>query len=119
MKKYRKMLVAMAAFVATTVGAVASPVYYTIFHALEEDTMEVFTYGGQGMLKLSTDGGDSYRQISSFRFDRHGRAVAKVYALNHAPKDAMVSWWHHLTEERTDNPLTPLSKPLRVNFSIR
>ncbi|VGO11596.1 Immunogenic protein MPB70 [Pontiella desulfatans] len=90
MKKYRKMLVAMAAFVATTVGAVASPVYYTIFHALEEDTMEVFTYGGQGMLKLSTDGGDSYRQISSFRFDRHGRAVAKVYALNHAPKDAMV-----------------------------
>ena len=47
MKTYRKMLAVMAAFVVVTLGAFASPVYYTILHALEEGTMKVFTDGGQ------------------------------------------------------------------------
>lgn len=90
MKKYRKMLVAMVAFIAVTVGAIASPVYYTIFHSLEKDTMDVYTAGGHGSLMISKDGGKSYSPISNFRFDRYGRAVARVYQLNRVPQDTLV-----------------------------
>lgn len=88
MNMYRKMLTTIAAFCAVTLGAMASPVYYTILHALDADTMEVFTAGGSGSLSVSTDGGESYSTISNFEFDRYGRAFAKTYALNKVSDDA-------------------------------
>ncbi|WP_372796144.1 fasciclin domain-containing protein [Pontiella sp.] len=88
MNMYRKMLTTIAAFCAVTLGAMASPVYYTILHALDADTMEVFAAGGSGSLSVSTDGGESYSTISNFEFDRYGRAFAKTYALNKVSDDA-------------------------------
>lgn len=90
MKKYSKMLAVMMAMVAATLGAMASPVYYTILHALEEDTMEVFTAGGQGSLSISQDGGESFKTISRFNFDSYGRGFARVYPLNKIPTDSPV-----------------------------
>ena len=90
MKKHSKMLAVMIAMVAATLGAMASPVYYTILHALEEDTMEVFTAGGQGSLSISQDGGESFTAISRFNFDSYGRGVARVYPLNKIPTDSPV-----------------------------
>ncbi len=87
---YRKMMAMLTAVVAMAATSLASPVYYTIFHALEEDTMNVFRDGGEGSLMLSTDGGDSYHPISNFSFDRYGRAIARVGTLNYAPSDAWV-----------------------------
>lgn len=105
MKKYRKMLAATAVFVAATIGAVASPIYYTIFHALEEDTLEVFTAGGSGSLSVSQDGGDSYEVISRFRFDRRGRAAARVYHLNQLPEDSLVKLETTFNESDKGQPL--------------
>jgi uncharacterized surface protein with fasciclin (FAS1) repeats len=104
MKTYRKMLAVMAALVAVTVGAVATPLYYTIFHALEEDTMKVFRYRGEGSVMLSTDGGSSYETISSFRFDKRGRGIAKVFELNDAPGDALVKLVASFNETATGQP---------------
>lgn len=90
MKKYRTMLSIIAAACAAALGAAASPLYYTILHALDEDTLEVFTDGGSGTLSVSEDGGESYTTITRFSFDRRGRALAKTYALNNASEDALI-----------------------------
>ncbi|WP_372794017.1 fasciclin domain-containing protein [Pontiella sp.] len=90
MKKYRTMLSIIAAACAATLGAAASPLYYTILHALDEDTLKVFTDAGSGTLSVSEDGGESYTTISRFSFDRRGRALAKTYALNNASEDALI-----------------------------
>ena len=90
MNTYKRMMAIIAVFAATVIGAVASPLYYTILHAIEDDTMDIFRDGGSGSLMLSMDEGESYHTVSTFRFDRYGRAFARVYALNHAPGDAWV-----------------------------
>jgi len=105
MNKYRKILATMAAFVAVTLGAVASPVYYTIFHALDEETMEVFKDGGHGSLSVSTDGGETYKGISNFRFDRYGRGLARVYPLNRVSPEAMVKLEAAFNESDKGQPL--------------
>jgi transforming growth factor-beta-induced protein len=68
----------------------AIPVYYTIFHALEEDTMEVFKDGGSGILAVSPDDGTSYKVVDRFSFDKYGRGFARVYDLSKVPADAPV-----------------------------
>lgn len=105
MKKYYKMLATMAAFLAVTVGALASPLYYTIFHALEEDTMEVFTAGGKGQLMVSQDGGDSYEAVSNFSFDGRGRGFAAIYKLNRLPGDALVKLTASFNEGENGQPV--------------
>lgn len=89
MKKYTKMLSVMMVTVATTVSAMAFPVFYTILHSLEEGSMEVYTAGGQGSLSVAKDG-ENYETISNFSFDQYGRAVANVYSLNFVPGDSPV-----------------------------
>ena len=116
MKTYRKMLAIMAALAAFTLGAVATPVYYTIFHALDADTMDVFTDGGKGMLKVSTDGGETYETVSSFRFDRYGRGFARVYDLNKAPDDAMVKLVASFNESDQGQPVDTIMKSTVEEF---
>ncbi|MDZ8119316.1 fasciclin domain-containing protein [Pontiella agarivorans] len=105
MKMYRKMMAVLVAFCAMTVGALASPLYYTILHALDEDTMEVFRDGGQGSLSISWDGGETFKTVSNFRFDRYGRAFARTYALNHAPDDAPLKLAARFNESDKGQPL--------------
>ena len=40
MKKYRKLMAVVATMIAATMGSMASQVYYTILHALDEETKE-------------------------------------------------------------------------------
>ena len=104
MRTYRKMLTTIAVFCAVTLGALASPVYYTILHALDQDSMEVFTDGGYGSLSVSTDG-RNYTTISNFRFDRYGRAFAKTYALNKVPGDAQLKLVASFNESEKGQPV--------------
>ncbi len=116
MKMYRKMLMTIAAFCAVTLGATASPLYYTILHALDQDTMEVFKDGGSGSLSVSTDGGESYHKISSFRFDHYGRAVARTYALNKVPDDAAVKLVASFNESDKGQPVDTVVETTVAEF---
>jgi transforming growth factor-beta-induced protein len=102
MKKYRKMMTVLMAVAATAFGAMATPVY-TIFHALEEGSMEVFTAGGQGLLSVAKDG-ENYETISSFSFDRYGRGVALVWPLNFVPADTPVKLEASFNESGNGHP---------------
>ncbi len=116
MKLSRRVLLTFAAFFAVTIGAVASPVYYTILHALDQETMEVFTAGGQGSLSISLDDGNSYKKISSFSFDRQGRAFAKVYALNRIPGDSLVKLKASFNEGENGQPLDTVVETTAAGF---
>ena len=105
MKRYRHILAVVSAFAAVTVSALAAPVYYTILHALDEDTMAVFTDGGSGSLSLSSDGGETFKNISSFSFDRYGRAFARVYDLNRAAPESLVKLTATFNESERGKPL--------------
>lgn len=88
-----------------TAGAMASTAYYTIFHALESETMNVFAAGGQGTLSVSRDGGESFARISNIRFDRYGRGVARVYELNRVPGDTPAKLTASFNEGENGKPL--------------
>lgn len=90
MNKFRKMITMITAVVALTFTAVASPVYYTIFHALEDDSMERFNAGGSATLSVSLNGGESYATVSSFSFNKYGRAAAWIFPLNYVDGDAWI-----------------------------
>lgn len=105
MKMYRKMLVTIAAFAALAMSSMASTAYYTILHALDADTMEVFKDGGSGSLSVSKDGGESFKKISGFNFDRYGRGFARVYELNRVPADAQVKLIASFNESDEGKPV--------------
>lgn len=105
MNMYRKMLTAIAMFAVATMGALASPAYYTILHALDQDTMEVFKDGGSGSLSISRDGGETYKKVSGFKFDSYGRGVARVYDLNRVEADAPVKLVASFNESEKGQPV--------------
>jgi transforming growth factor-beta-induced protein len=116
MNKYRKMLTAIAAFAAVTLGAMASPVYYTILHALDEDTMEIFRDGGSGSISISEDGGSSYETISSFNFDYHGRAIARTFKLNKVADGTPVKLVASFNESVKGQPVDTVVKTTAGEF---
>lgn len=116
MKKYRKMLAAFTACVAVATGTMASPVYYTILHAVEEDTMEVFKYGGSGTLSVSMDDGATYQTVSSFSFDSYGRGFARIYPLNRVSADSPVKLEASFNEGDRGQPVDTVVKTTAREF---
>jgi transforming growth factor-beta-induced protein len=99
------MFLTMTAFLfASVTGAYATPVYYTIFYAVDETTGESFTSGGYGTLSISKDGGTSFQEFDSFEFDSHGRAVARMYWLRYAEDDWIVRFTASFNESDMGKP---------------
>jgi transforming growth factor-beta-induced protein len=116
MNMYRTMLTAIAALAVATAGALASPAYYTILHALDQDTMEVFKEGGSGTLSVSKDGGETYKKISGFKFDAYGRGVARVYDLNRVEADAPVKLVASFNESDQGQPIDTIVETTAGEF---
>ncbi|NNJ71106.1 MAG: fasciclin domain-containing protein [Kiritimatiellales bacterium] len=116
MKKYRTFMASIIALFAIAATAAATPVYYTILHALDADSMEVFTDGGAGTLSVSRDGGDSFKTISEFKFDRRGRAVARVFYLNRVPADSPVKLVASFNESDQGQPVDTVIETTAAEF---
>ncbi len=110
---FKASLIALFSLAATTM---ATPIYYTILHALEKDSMDVFTYGGSGTLSVSRDAGESFTTISDFKFDKYGRAVARVAHLNRVPADSPVKLIASFNESDIGQPVDTVVETTAAEF---
>ncbi|MDF7826826.1 fasciclin domain-containing protein [Pontiellaceae bacterium B12227] len=104
MKLRNTILIAILTLTALTLTATATPAYYTIFHAMDQATMEYFRDGGNGSISISKDGGATYRSLTEFRFDQLGRGVARVYELNRVSPDTIVKFEASFNESKNGQP---------------